>query len=71
LQKFQRTRCAKNSKTWCVCFLCATAKEKNVKKYLKKIKIAKKKTTTRAKMREKRKRVAHKEKHHYSVHLCD
>jgi hypothetical protein len=26
----------KKSETWCVSFLCATAKEKNIKKYLKK-----------------------------------
>jgi hypothetical protein len=27
----------RNSETWCVFFLCAAAKEKNIKKYLKKI----------------------------------
>jgi hypothetical protein len=27
----------KKSETWCVFFLCAAAKEKNIKKYLKKM----------------------------------
>jgi hypothetical protein len=52
LQKFQRTRLfAKKSKTWCVYFLCAVAKVKNIKKFEKKKNH--KKTTTRAKIREK------------------
>jgi hypothetical protein len=37
LQKFQRMRlCTKKSKTWCVSFLCAAAKEKNIKKIFEK-----------------------------------
>ena len=37
LQKFQRTRhCTKKSETWCVFLLCATAKEKNIKKIFEK-----------------------------------
>jgi hypothetical protein len=65
----------KKSKTWCVYFLCAATKEKNIKKYLKKE--YRKKTTSRAKIREKEKkrktekRVAYKKKHHYFVHLCN
>jgi hypothetical protein len=41
----------KKSKTWCVYFLCAVAKVKNIKKFEKKKNH--KKTTTRAKIREK------------------
>jgi hypothetical protein len=56
LQKFQTTRlCTKKTETWCVSFLCATAKEKNIKKiFEKKRKIPKK--TTRAKIRKKEKK---------------
>jgi hypothetical protein len=43
LQKFQRTRlCTKKSETWCVSFLCAAAKEKNIKKIFEKKKNRKK-----------------------------
>src|SRR5436189_6422778 len=46
LQIFQRPSLrTKNSKTWCVSFLCATGQQKNIKKYLKKRKFAKKTTT--------------------------
>jgi hypothetical protein len=64
----------KKSETWYVFFLCAAAKEKNIKIIFEKNKKTQKKTTTRAKIREKRKgekRVAHKQKHHCSMHLCD
>jgi hypothetical protein len=37
LQKFQRTRhCTKKTETWCVIFLCAAAKEKNIEKIFEK-----------------------------------
>src|SRR5438128_1815087 len=66
LQIFQRpSLCTENSKTWCVSFLCATGQQKNIKKYLKKRKFAKK-TMTREKEQKigkKRKTVAHNQEH--------
>jgi hypothetical protein len=62
----------KKSKTWCVYFLCVAAKDKNIKTYLKNKnckKIAKIKG--KEKKRKQEKKVAHKDKRHCSVHLCD
>src|SRR5207247_6072574 len=50
LQIFQRpSLCTENSKTWCVSFLCATGKQKNIKKIFEKKRKFAKKTTTREK----------------------
>jgi hypothetical protein len=55
----RRVFAPKKSETWCVSFLCAAAKEKNIKKIFEKI------------ARKREKRVAHKQKHQCSVHLYD
>jgi hypothetical protein len=45
----------KKSKTWCVYFLCAAAKDKNIKKIFEKRKIAKKHRKSRKKRKKRRK----------------
>src|SRR5438105_15442074 len=57
LQIFQRPSLSTEiSETWCGSLLCADDQEKNIKKYLRKIKIAKK-TTTGAKIGKKEKQL--------------
>jgi hypothetical protein len=62
----------KKSETWSVSFLCAAAKEKIYKTYLKKNRKIKQRLEQKSgKKRKREKRVAHKQKRHCSVHLCD
>jgi hypothetical protein len=57
--------CTKKSETWCVSFLCAAAKVKNIKKYLKKKKNRKKKQQ-RLEQKSGKKRKREKKEYHIS-----
>jgi hypothetical protein len=54
----------KKSETWCVSFLCAAAKEKNIKNIFEK-------TKNHKNHKKEKKRVAHKQQCQCFVHLCD